>query len=378
MEQLPKVLYLDDEPELLLAFRRVFRREAIEIVTASDPFDALELVERHSFDLIASDYNLPRMDGASFFAKAQEISPHSVRILITGMSDFQAAAHAINAGRVATLITKPWDNHTLLDAVRRGLEQAHRDREYHRMHQALAEKNRELQEVNQHLDRLVQERTTNLLDMLVCALDLRDTETQWHSRRVALFSRRIAQELGVPEGSQLLDIERGALLHDIGKIGISDTILLKPGKLTPEEWQEMYKHPELGYHMLQDIKFLAEARKIVLHHQERYDGKGYPAGLRADEIVLGARIFCIADTLDAITSDRPYRRAQSFEKAREEILRYQGSQFDPKIVEAFLAIPEENFVLLRQEAAQSREQSQPGRVLAPEQLRSELGLPKIS
>lgn len=378
MEHHPKVLYLDDEAELLSAFRRVFRKDDdLEVVTTSDPLHALALVDQHHFDVIASDYNLPHMDGARFFAKVQELSPRSVRILITGMSDFQAAVHAINAGHVYSLITKPWDNKELREVIRRGVEQCRMERENRLMHEAIALKNRELEEVNRHLDRLVQERTTNLLDMLVCALDLRDTETQWHSRRVALFSRQIAQSLGVPEGQGLLDIERGALLHDIGKIGISDTILLKPGKLTPEEWEVMYKHPELGFHMLQDIKFLSEARKIVLHHQERFDGKGYPFKLQADDIVLGARIFCVADTLDAITSDRPYRRAQPFEKAREEILRHSGTQFDPRVVEAFLSIPESQFTLLRHEAAKSREQSQPGRVLAPEELRLELGLPKI-
>lgn len=370
MEFHPRVLYLDDEPHLLTAFRRLLRKSEIEVETAQDPWGALELIEKSFFDVIASDYNMPGLDGAKFFAKVQEISPRSVRILITGMADFQAALNAINAGHVYSLITKPWNAQELKEVISRGIELSRLERENRAMQELLKKKNRELEDLNQHLDRLVHERTTNLLDMLVCALDLRDTETQWHSRRVALFSRRIAQAFGITSEETLLDIERGALLHDIGKIGISDSILLKPGKLTPEEWQEMYKHPEIGYNMLQDIKFLSEARKIVLHHQERYDGKGYPMGLKGEEIVLGARIFAVADTIDAITSDRPYRRAQPFSKAREEIIRYRGTQFDPGVVDAFLTLSEQDFLALREEASRSREVAQQiGRAITPEELK---------
>jgi putative nucleotidyltransferase with HDIG domain len=376
MTHLPRVLYVDDEPNLLAAFARLFRKSNLEVHTAQSPIEALSLLESTSFDVVASDYNMPHLNGAQFFAKVQEISPRSVRVLITGMADFQAAAQAINTGRIYALVTKPWDASDLREVIQRGVDFARLERENREMQDLLTRKNRELEELNTHLDLLVQERTTNLLDMLVCALDLRDTETQWHSRRVALFSRRIAQALGITEQQSLLDVERGALLHDIGKIGISDTILLKPGKLTPEEWQEMYKHPEMGFNMLQDIKFLSDARRIVLHHQERFDGKGYPFGLKKSEITIGARIFCVADTLDAITSDRPYRRAQSFEKAVEEIIKYRGAQFDPDVVDAFLTLPEEEFMTLRNVAAKSREISvQEGKVLAPEEIRQQLAAP---
>ena len=150
---------------------------------------------------------------------------------------------------------------------------------------------------------------------------------------------RIARELGVKEGSQQwLDMQRGSLLHDVGKIGVSDSILLKPGKLDPEEWEQMRRHPEIGYNMLYQVKFLQGAAEIILCHHERWDGKGYPRGLRGEEIPLGARIFPVADTFDAITSDRPYRKAKSALDAMNEILRCSGSQFDPLVVEAFLDI----------------------------------------
>jgi putative nucleotidyltransferase with HDIG domain len=193
---------------------------------------------------------------------------------------------------------------------------------------------------------VVQKRTMDVLNGLVSALDLRDTETQNHSRRVSLYAALVAERLGV-RGTELLDIERGALLHDIGKIGVRDSILLKPDKLTPEEWVEMRRHPELGYRLLEGIEFLTNARQVVLHHQEHYDGSGYPAGLRGEQICLGARIFAVVDALDAMTCDRRYRRSISFHDSRREIHRCANSQFDPRVVETFLTISEEEFWEIR-------------------------------
>ncbi len=186
------------------------------------------------------------------------------------------------------------------------------------------------------------------LEALVGALDARDQETKGHSVRVARYLLNIAAALGVKEGSaDWIDMQRGALLHDVGKIGVRDSILLKPGKLTEEEWTEMRRHPEIGYTMLKEVKFLAGAAAIVLAHHERWDGKGYPKGLREDGIPLGSRIFSVVDTFDSMTSDRPYRRALSVKEAMNEILRCGGTQFDPLVVEAFLDIYEE-WVIERQ------------------------------
>jgi putative nucleotidyltransferase with HDIG domain len=175
------------------------------------------------------------------------------------------------------------------------------------------------------------------LEALVNALDARDQETKGHSLRVSKYMMDIARELGVVEGSRdWVDMQRGSLLHDVGKIGVSDNILLKPGKLSDEEWKLMRLHPEIGYNMLHQVKFLEGPAEIILAHHERWDGKGYPRGLHEDEIPLGARIFPVVDTFDAMTSDRPYRKALSTQQALNEILKYGGSQFDPRVVEAFL------------------------------------------
>jgi putative nucleotidyltransferase with HDIG domain len=175
------------------------------------------------------------------------------------------------------------------------------------------------------------------LRALVTALDVRDSETEGHSERVVAYALALAREMGL-SGEFLEHLERGALLHDIGKIGVPDAILCKPGPLTEEEWGIMRRHPELGYQMLAGIPFLEEARTIVLHHQERYDGRGYPQGLRGEEIHLGARIFAVIDSFDALTHDRRYRRAVSDDEAATEIERCSGTQFDPQVVQAFLRI----------------------------------------
>jgi len=204
----------------------------------------------------------------------------------------------------------------------------------------LNKRNRELQKANHDILGMAEqlrETYDGTLEALVSALDARDRETKGHSLRVAKYMMEVAFHMGIQPGTEeWVDMQRGGLLHDIGKIGVSDTILHKPDKLTEEEWVDMRRHPKIGHDMLKDIGFLAGAAKIVLAHHERFDGKGYPRGLATDEIPLGARIFVLADTFDAMTSDRPYRKALSVQAAREEIIRCSGTQFDPRCVQAFL------------------------------------------
>jgi putative nucleotidyltransferase with HDIG domain len=163
-----------------------------------------------------------------------------------------------------------------------------------------------------------------------------------------VYSVELAERLGV-NGADLETLKRGAILHDIGKIGVPDTILRKPSKLTDAEWTEMRRHVQYGYDMLKDIAFLQDAAKIVLHHHERFDGLGYPNKASREDILFGARIFVVADTFDAMTSERPYRRALPYEQTKAEIHRCAGTQFDPKVVETFLGVPPERWQALREE-----------------------------
>ncbi|MDX1934037.1 MAG: GAF domain-containing protein [Capsulimonadales bacterium] len=184
------------------------------------------------------------------------------------------------------------------------------------------------------------------LQALTAALDARDHETEGHSRRVVEYAVRLAREIGL-SGAELRTLRRGALIHDIGKIGIPDAILHKPGPLTPEETEVMRRHPELGYEMLRGVSHLSEEVMLVLAHQERWDGRGYPAGLSGNEIPLFARLFAIVDTFDAILSDRPYRKGRPYSVACRIIEEEAGKQFDPSLVNAFLAIPEEEWNAIR-------------------------------
>ena len=170
-------------------------------------------------------------------------------------------------------------------------------------------------------------------------MDAKDAETEGHCQRVTAFTITIARAMGVDK-ALLRQIARGAFLHDIGKMGVPDSILTKPGPLTPEEREIMRRHCDIGYAVLQRIPFLKEAAEIVLSHQECYDGSGYPRGLKGEQIPMGARIFAVADTLDAMISDRPYRKALPISAAREEIQRFAGRQFDPRVVQVFLSQPD--------------------------------------
>jgi response regulator RpfG family c-di-GMP phosphodiesterase len=344
-----RVLYVDDEPSLCRAFARLFRQDThLQVATAASPEEALALLRSEPFDVVISDLRMPGMTGIQLLSTARGIRPEMRRLLVSGYADFDTALDAINAVGVDRLITKPWDIAELRGAVHSAADHAFLHRENARMTAELRRRTAELADLNQSLDRLVEERTTNLLDGLVSALDMRDSETQWHSRRVGRYARRLAEELGIA-GRALDDIELGATLHDIGKIGVRDAVLLKPGPLDPNEWAEMKRHPALGYEILRGIAFLERARMIPLQHQERFDGTGYPGGLAGEQICVGARVFAVVDTYDAITSDRPYRKCSTYETARREIERCAGTQLDPDIVQAWLRIPQAIWDAIREQ-----------------------------
>jgi putative nucleotidyltransferase with HDIG domain len=186
------------------------------------------------------------------------------------------------------------------------------------------------------------------LEALGDALDLKDKETERHSRRVTAFTIAIARAMGLA-GDQIRIIARGAFLHDIGKLTIPDAILLKPGKLTADEIATMHEHCYKGYQIVKKIPFLQDACDIIYSHQERWDGTGYPRGLKGQEIPLGARLVAVANTVDAITFDRPYRSRQSYAAARKEIEVWSGRQFDPEVVKVFLGMPENIWEDLRKQ-----------------------------
>jgi response regulator RpfG family c-di-GMP phosphodiesterase len=346
MSQADRVLIVDDDELILKALGRILESAGFEPRAYLSSDEALAAIDRDAPVVVISDYMMPGLDGISFLKQVRARFPGAVRVLCTAAEDFRVALQAVNSGEVFRIISKPWHQQELLSTVHQAAEAARLRRENERLTAEVQRQNGQLKEINLRLEEMVRHRTQALLEGLIAALDYRDAETQWHSRRVSLYARRLAQAMGLAE-PELTTIEHGALLHDIGKIGVRDRVLLKPGPLTGEEWTEMKRHPELGWALLQRVDYLRPASAIVLQHQEKWDGTGYPAGLRADEIVVGARVFHVVDTLDAITSDRPYRRARPFADARAEIERCSGSQFDPRIVAAFLSVPEEDWERIR-------------------------------
>jgi putative nucleotidyltransferase with HDIG domain len=343
-----RILVVDDEEAIREIVCAILSTAGYSCRQACSGMEALALLNSgEQFELMLSDLMMADLDGIGLLERSKEKFPDMPIVMVTAVHDISVALNAISNGAYDYLL-KPFEREQLLKAVARALE-----------NRRLKIENRNYQT---NLEALVRARTDQLqaafrdlersyditLQALGDALDLKDRETEGHSRRVTAFTMAIARAMGLPS-EQVDVIARGAFLHDIGKMAIPDKILNKPGKLDANEVAIMREHCYHGYQMLRKIPFLVEACDIVYSHQEHFDGSGYPRGLRGNEIPLGARIFSVADTLDAIISDRPYRPARSLPEARKEIKAWTGRQFDPEVVEVFLKMPDEIFEELRHE-----------------------------
>jgi response regulator RpfG family c-di-GMP phosphodiesterase len=321
--------------------------------TAGGASEALEIIKESPPQLVLSDIDMP---GGTGFDLLEEIKAHDSDldvIMVTGAIDADTAIQAIRQG-ASDYVTKPFNLAEVQIVVERTLDKRRlldENRAYQeRLEELVASRTRELVERNKEVGQLygeLQSTYESTLQALVTALDFRDNETQGHSYRVVQYAVVVAERMGVKE-PELTEIRRGAILHDVGKIGVPDAVLRKPSKLDEDEWEEMRRHPEIGYQMLKHIPFLASALDIVLSHQERFDGTGYPRGLEGEQIPVGARIFAVVDTFDAMTSDRPYRSALTIEAARKEIERCTGTQFDPAVAATFMSIEDATWKRIRE------------------------------
>ncbi|MFL5320541.1 MAG: HD domain-containing phosphohydrolase [Myxococcaceae bacterium] len=351
----PRILIVDDDESVRDVISVLLKEEGYNCAVASGAEMALDLAAAEDTPLVISDMKMPGHDGLWLLENFRQKYPDTSVIMLTGYGDTEAAVDCLRRGAVDYLLKPP----KLTDLIRA-------------IERALAKRRIELarKRYQKKLERKVRDRTTelrgalkdiattyqNTLLALVSALDAREHETSDHSQRVVQYTLAIADRMGIT-GVELEQIGRGALLHDIGKIGVPDAVLLKPGKLTTEEWVEMRKHPDIGYQMIQAIPFLSVPAEIVRSHQERFDGEGYPRKLPRNEIHIGARIFAVADTLDAMTSDRPYRKGTTFANAIAEIKRCGGTQFDPDVVKAFVAIGEEGLIKIKQDMLERKKRS---------------------
>ncbi|HKU24875.1 MAG TPA: HD domain-containing phosphohydrolase [Candidatus Sulfotelmatobacter sp.] len=348
-----RILVVDDEEPIREIVASMLGAAGYLCKQAASGMEALAvLTSGEEFELMLSDLMMADLDGIGLLERTKEKYPDMPVVMVTAVHDISVALAAIRNGAYDYLL-KPFEREQLLNTVSRALE-----------NRRLKVENRTYQ---MNLESLVKARTEQLqvtvrelersyditLEALGDALDLKDRETEGHSRRVTLFTIAIAQAMGLPR-EQITVIARGAFLHDIGKMAIPDNILNKPGKLEPHEMAIMKEHAYHGYQIVRKIPFLLDAAEIVYSHQEWFNGEGYPRRLRGEEIPLGARIFSVADTFDAITSDRIYRPAQSLAAARAEISKWAGRQFDPEIVRVFLEMPDKIWEDLRKEIEEQR------------------------
>jgi cyclic di-GMP phosphodiesterase len=339
------VLIVDDEVDIRSTLRAAFGSAGYACRMAGNGQEAVALYDTERAPLTITDLKMPVMDGLQLLRHLRARDTDAAVIMLTGAGDVSVAVESLKQG-ASDFILKPVDLDQILLSAERALERRQLLIE-HREHQTLlesrvAEATRDLAAALGELQQTYQA----TLEALGSALATREVGTEMHSCRVHAYAIALARAHRLADG-ELEALGRGVLLHDIGKIGISDAILLKPGPLTPEEWAIMRRHPEVGRQLLERIPFLRDAIPVVYHHHERWDGTGYPLGLAGAAIPLGARIFAVADAFDALTFDRPYSKAVPMTVARERIRAAAGTHFDPDVVATFLGMPLALFEMAR-------------------------------
>jgi putative nucleotidyltransferase with HDIG domain len=343
-----RVLVVDDELAARKMLTTLLSQAGVACSAAASPREALAMLEKTSFQAVISDLRMVPTSGLELLREVRTRFPALAFLMATGVDDVRVGVQAMKLGADDYLL-KPFDIDVVLVSLQRALERKQLERE--------------VESYRGHLEQMVSQRTQQLqtamtelehshsatLEALGSAIDLRDGPTAGHSKRVLLYSVKIAEVIGGME-DQMKTLSMGAWLHDVGKLAIPDSILLKPGALTEQERQIMERHVELGYDLVKGIPFLADAAKIILAHHERYNGSGYPRGLSGDNIPMCARIFAVADSFDAMTSDRPYRLALPLRTAQNAIYTGSGKLFFPEIVDAFFAVAEDTRKLISADA----------------------------
>jgi len=330
------ILVVDDEEMIRDLLSSALQQENYNCYLAANVDEAFSILGNQRIDLVISDIMMPGRSGVDLLRDLKKVDPEIAVLMITGLSDMNTALECIHLG-ADDYLTKPFGISRVILTIRNLIEKRCLAIEKKNYQISLEFKVMEQTEQLRRTMNELNDAYNNTLTALVKALDAREKEVGSHSERVMNFSALLARKLSI-SGTELEQLAKGALLHDIGKIGITDNILLKPDKLNDEEWLEMRKHPQIGYAMLSEIAFLKGPAEIILTHHERYNGTGYPTGLKGEQIPIGSRIFALVDTLDAMTSDRPYRKALPFEAVISEVKKFRGIQFEPALADLFLSI----------------------------------------
>jgi len=343
-----QVLIVDDDPSVRKVLATLLSQVGMSSRVAANPKEALILLDKIVFEAVISDLRMGADSGFDLLHQVRKRFPNLPFLMATGVDDVRVGVQAMKDGADDYLL-KPFDIDVVLVSLHRAQQRKllERELENYRLHleEMVSLRTREVQAALADLEHS----HSATLEALGSAIDLRDGPTAGHSRRVLLYSLKIAQEIGGLH-DQLKNLAMGAWLHDIGKLAIPDSILLKPGALTAEERHVMEGHVEIGFDLVKSIPFLIDAAEIILAHHERYNGSGYPRGTRGESIPIGGRIFAVADSFDAMTSDRPYRTALPLKTARSVIEVGRGELFDPQIAEAFLAVGEDAWRAIREDS----------------------------
>lgn len=338
------ILVIDDEEVICNLIRDALTEKGYSVITFQDAKRGIEAVKKNSFDAILVDLKMPEINGLSILKEIKPRLTGNIMIMITGYPSFETVRDSLHLGAF-DYISKPFNLDELFFTIGRAVT-------FHRLSVENERLMEQLNEENVILEKKVLERTRDSRDLyqqlqktymqtikaLAQAIDAKDHYTHGHSEKVTKYALMIAQEMGL-KSEEIEEIKEACELHDLGKIGIHDYILTKPGKLTLEEWEEVKLHSLKGAEILEPLDFLDGVIDLVRQHHERHDGKGYPYKLTGEQIKIGARIMAVADSFDAMISERPYReKPLSKEEAIEEIKKNSGTQFDPKVIGAFLGI----------------------------------------
>lgn len=310
------VLFVDDEQPIRNAIERMYlERDDVRCLFAASGQEGLEILEREEVWVVVSDYLMPGMRGIEFLSRAKTLRPEAVRIMMTAYADITIAIDAINKSEAYRFVTKPWNNQELMSVIDEALMR-------YQLVQSLGSEDE------------------TLYLSLAQAVELKDPYTKGHCDRVARYAVSLAQAAGLAE-DVIYDIKHGSWLHDCGKIGVPEGILNFPGRLSEDDLETVMQHPRWGSEVARQARMSETVINVILYHHERFDGKGYPSGIKGECIPIEARIVAIADVFDALYSDRPYRKAYKFERVIEILHEMTETHFDPRLVQLFLPITEE-------------------------------------
>ena len=329
-----RILIADDEEAISTILAKRLAREGYNCVTAQNGREALSHFYKDTFSLIITDIKMPEMDGIELLKRIKGINPNIRVIMVTGHPEINMAVEAMRLGAYDFII-KPADLELVALTVKKALESKRLEEEIEAYHSHLEELVEERTARLQHAYRILKKTHLDSVKVLAEAIDAKDPYTRGHSDRVKRMSLKIAMKMGFSE-DRIESLEYGALLHDIGKIGIKDEVLQKPGPLSPEEYQYIQEHPLIGVKIVEGVEFFQDKIPMIRHHHEHFDGSGYPDGLAGEAIPLEARIITVPDAFDAMTSLRPHRGVMPLEDVLTEFEKCKGKQFDPQVLEIFL------------------------------------------